>query len=318
MTVKEVFELRKQGKIEEAYEAIRPMYAVHQGKYTTLCMFWTASDILKKRIKEQRFDEAEKIFKALLRILPNIDDKDGKARSSILYEAVTLSKESKTFSMLGFVSQLKVEQLSDEDWKTITTPAVAGSPSHPIPSVAQQILTCAFHEIQEEETADRSTSVENALKVMSLLQEAVRRYPRNKNCQRYMGVVYRIMGEKEKAVSIYQQLILHHRDSYLYAELAELTEDVGRKAALYCQAILNQRQEKFCTGYRMELARLLIDRDKPKAAYELQKCIAARKVAGFGVTKEMQQMLQQLQGITPTTDARQQEFYKKMIEKYLS
>lgn len=45
MTVKEVFDLRKQGKIEEAYEAIRPMYAVHQGKYTTLCMFWTASDI---------------------------------------------------------------------------------------------------------------------------------------------------------------------------------------------------------------------------------------------------------------------------------
>ena len=36
MTVKEVFELRKQGKIEEAYDAIRPMYAVHKGKYTTL------------------------------------------------------------------------------------------------------------------------------------------------------------------------------------------------------------------------------------------------------------------------------------------
>ena len=58
MTVKEVFDLRKQGKIEEAYEAIRPMFAVHQGKYTTLCMFGTASDILKKRIKEQRFDDS--------------------------------------------------------------------------------------------------------------------------------------------------------------------------------------------------------------------------------------------------------------------
>ena len=62
MTVNEVFDLRKQGKIEEAYEAIRPMYAVHQGKYTTLCMFWTASDILKKRIEEKRIEEAENIF----------------------------------------------------------------------------------------------------------------------------------------------------------------------------------------------------------------------------------------------------------------
>lgn len=326
MTVKEIFDLRKQGKIEEAYEAIRPMYAVHQGKYTTLCMFWTASDILKKRLKEQRFDEAEKIFKALLRVLPNIEDrsaqsdaysskaslkKDGKARSSILYEAVTLDKEIKSFCMLDFLSQLQVEQLTDEDWKTITTPAVAGTPSHPIPSVAQQLLTCAFHEIQEDPTAD------NALKAMPLLQEAMRRYPHNKNCQRYMAVVYRIMGETEKAVSIYRQLLKHNRDSYLYAELAELTDDAGQKAALYCRAIQNQRQEKFRTGYRLELARLLLDRDKSKAAYELQKCIDTRKTLGFGVTREMQQMLQQLSGIQPATDADQQTFYKKMTEKYL-
>lgn len=310
MTVKEVFDLRKQGRIEEAYEAIRPMYAVHQGKYTTLCMFWTASDILKKRIKEQRLDEAEKIFKALLRVLPNIEDKDGRALSSILYEAVTLDKEIKEFSMLDFVSQLKVEQLSDEDWKTITAPAVDGTPSHPIPSVAQQLLTCAFHEIQEDPTVD------NALKAMSLLQEAMRRYPRNKNCQRYLAVVYRIMGEKEKVIDIYQQLLKHNRDSYLYAELAELTDDPGKKAALFCQAIQNQRQEKFRTGYRLELARLLIDRDKPKAAYELQKCIATRKSQGFCVTKEIQQMLQQLIGVQPVTDAEQQAFYKKMVEKY--
>lgn len=310
MTVKEVFELRKQGKIEEAYEAIRPMYAVHQGKYTTLCMFWTASDILKKRIMEQRLVEAEKIFKALLRVLPNIEDKDGRVLSSILYEAVTLDKEIRDFSMLDFVSQLNVEQLSDEDWKTITAPAVDGTPSHPIPSVAQQLLTCAFHEIQEDPTVD------NALKAMPLLQEAMRRYPRNKNCLRYMAVVYRIMGEKDKAIDIYQQLLKHNCDSYLYAELAELTDDPGKKAALFCQAIQNQRQEMFRSGYRLELSRLLIDRDKSRAAYELLKCIASRKTQGFGITKEIQQMIQQLSGVQPVTDADQQEFYKKMVEKY--
>lgn len=58
MTVKDVFELRKQGKVEEAYAAIRPMYAVHKSHYTTLCMFWTASDILKKRMQEKRTGEA--------------------------------------------------------------------------------------------------------------------------------------------------------------------------------------------------------------------------------------------------------------------
>ena len=202
--------------------------------------------------------------------------------------------------------------MSDEDWRSLTpVPSPKGEGSKvTIPSVAQQLLTCAFHEIQEDATVD------NALKAMPLLQEAMRRYPRNKNCLRYMAVVYRIMGEKDKAIDIYQQLLKHNCDSYLYAELAELTDDPGKKAALFCQAIQNQRQEKFRSGYRLELSRLLIDRDKSRAAYELLKCIASRKTQGFGITKEIQQMIQQLSGVQPVTDADQQEFYKKMVEKY--
>ncbi|MCK8623580.1 tetratricopeptide repeat protein [Prevotella sp. E13-27] len=327
MTVKEIFELRKQGRIEEAYEAIRPMYAVHQGKYTTLCMFWTANDILKKRIKERRLDEAEKIFKALLRVLLNIEDKDGKALSSILYDAVTLDKESKSFCMLDFVEQLKVEKLSDEDWKDLTPcPSPNGEGSkYTIPSVAQQMLTCAFHELQEQMYGDFMTKkaplshdevMASSLKVMPLLQEAMRRNPRDKHNQRYIAVVYTIMGERDKAVDIYHHLLKRSHDSYLYAELAELTDDPGQKAALYCQAIQNQRQEKFRTGYRLELAQLLIERDKPRAAHELQKCVATRKALGYHNTRDIELMLQQVAGIQPTTDAEQQDFYRKMTEKY--
>lgn len=36
MTVKEIFDLRRQGKIEEAYEAIRPMYAVRTSRKSSL------------------------------------------------------------------------------------------------------------------------------------------------------------------------------------------------------------------------------------------------------------------------------------------
>ena len=77
MTVKDVFELRKQGRIEEAYNAIRPLYVNDKGAYTSTAMFWTATDILKKRLDEGRTDEAEKIFVALERMLPNVPDKEG-------------------------------------------------------------------------------------------------------------------------------------------------------------------------------------------------------------------------------------------------
>ena len=75
MTVRDVFELRKQGRIEDAYDAIRPLYANDKGAYTSTAMFWTATDILKKRLNEGRTDEAEKIFAALERMLPNVPEK---------------------------------------------------------------------------------------------------------------------------------------------------------------------------------------------------------------------------------------------------
>ena len=321
MTVKDVFELRKQGKIEEAYEAIRPMYAVHQGKYTTLCMFWTASDILKKRIDEKRIQEAENIFRALLRVQPNIEDKDGKAQTAMMHHALRLSEASSSFCMLDFVESLPVEALTDADWQT----GMSQDGKHQLPSTAQRLLTRAFHEIQVQMYGDFMTKkapsshdevVASSLKVMPLLQEAMRRNPRDKHNQRYMAVVYTVMGEREKAVAIYRQLLGRHRDSYLYAELAELTDDPGAKAALLCRAIQNQRQEKFCTGYRLDLARLLLDRDNARAAYELQKCVATRKALGYHITRNIEQMLSQLSGVQPVTDAQQRDFYRRMTEKY--
>lgn len=80
MTVKEVFLLRKQGRIEEAYDAIRPLFAADKGPYTSLAMFWTASDILKKRVAEGRTNEADKILQALERILPQVPDEEGWVR----------------------------------------------------------------------------------------------------------------------------------------------------------------------------------------------------------------------------------------------
>ena len=316
-TVKDIFEMRKQGRIEEAYEAIRPMYAVHKGHYTTLCMFWTASDILKKRVQEKRHDEALKIFEALLRMLPTVDDRDGRAHSSVLHDAVMLSRETDGFSMLDFLERYGVGQLRDADWQgTTATPAdgkngsSGGFAIHPIPSVAHQLLTQAFHEVQRQPTID------SALRAMPLLEEAMRRTPRNKNCQRYMAVSYTIVGERQKAVDIYRQLLTRYRDSYLYAELADLTDDPGQRTSLLCQAIMNQHQEQFRTGYRLALAKMLVGRDDARAQHELQKCVAARKAQGLGVTRELQSLLSQTASSQPATDAEQQDFYRRMAAKY--
>ena len=76
MEVRDIFELRKNGQVEEAYELIRERYKVHKGHYTSLCMFWCASDVLEIRVKEGRLDEARNILLALERMLPNLPDED--------------------------------------------------------------------------------------------------------------------------------------------------------------------------------------------------------------------------------------------------
>lgn len=74
MTAKDVLELREQGRIEEAYEAIRQLYAKDKGQDNSLAMFWTATDVLKLRVQECKTEEAEKILLALKRMLPQISN----------------------------------------------------------------------------------------------------------------------------------------------------------------------------------------------------------------------------------------------------
>ena len=112
MTVKEIFALRKQGKIEEAYEAIRPIYREHKGKYTTLCMFWVASDVFKLRLEQGRVEEAEKIYRALERLIPSIeDDKDGKAKGFMHYAEGRLIKASEKFRKRYFAMRDKKKRV---------------------------------------------------------------------------------------------------------------------------------------------------------------------------------------------------------------
>ena len=77
MSVNEVYELRRQGKIEKAYEIIREIYATDKSGPVAKAMFWTAVDVLKKRVEENRMEEASKIYLALDRLLRNTVDENG-------------------------------------------------------------------------------------------------------------------------------------------------------------------------------------------------------------------------------------------------
>ena len=199
MTVKEIFALRKQGKVEEAYEAIRPIYKEHKGRFTTLCMFWTACDVFKLRLEQKRVEEAVKIYEALKRLLPRIEEIEasddqaaskreegpakeqthhkGQARGFIKFAEGRLIKESERFRKRYFAIRDRKKRTQAAENEGLNIPSVNPSedpiiPSDPLNEGQQAVLDCikAHPGLKvpgiETETGIPAKSIERHIKVL--------------------------------------------------------------------------------------------------------------------------------------------------------
>lgn len=303
MEVKDIFKLRKEGKIEEAYDAIRPLYAVHKGHYTTLCMFWVGVDMMQLRYQQRRLEEAYKIFLALQRLYPTMDDQDKRGQSAMMRAAILVFDHNPKFSMLRFITEWNIARLTDDDWMTTQ---IKG---HPTQSLGMRIVGKVFKEVRANPTTDM------ALAAAPILAEALRHSPYNMNNQRYKAIVYTIMGKKDKAANIYRHLIRHHHQSYLYQELADLTADTHDRIALLSKAIINQHDQRFTQKMHWQLANLLYDIDRSRARYELDKSVSLRKESGYDMSFEMQNLQANLADVVPVTEQDQRHFYHLQSER---
>lgn len=308
MEVKDVFLLRKQGKIEEAYQAITPMYAQHKGHYTTIAMFWVGLDILKKRMKERRIEEAYKILTSLIRLYEGIEDKDFKGQSALINAALIVSKHHKAFSFTKFIGNCDVTKLSDNDWK------MKQANDHLVASLGMRIVQRVLKEVKETPT------VEYALCASNILNEALKYYPFHLDNQRLKAIIYCIMGQKDKAIEIYKYLLRNHKLSYLYQEMANFIEDKPLQIAFLCQAILLQRNKRFRQRMHFQLASVLYYFDKQRARYELDQCLAIKRSLGYPIKEDISFLHIQLSNVYPCSAADEYKFYRSretVIKNYL-
>lgn len=300
MTVKDVFELRKLGRIEEAYQAIVPMYKVHHGHYTTICMFWCGADMAKLHIERKETKKAERILASLRRLYPSLEDKDNSAHQTLLNIAMQVAGTD-SFSFAEFVGWWGLDNLTDEEWKA------GESNGHPLPSRGQKIATLLFHE------ARKSEEQEVKQQALAFIEVALLHNQRNRNLQRAKAMLLAETGEKQQAIKIYRQLARYGREAYIFSELAELTDDMAEKTALTIKSVQLQRSETFRQKDRLRLASLLADVRPHYARYELDKVLAVRKQSGQHNNRQINSLLRQLQTITPATPQEQQQFYEKAM-----
>ena len=173
MTVAEVFELRRQGRYEEAYEAIRPMYAAHKGPHTSLCMFWCARDILKVRVEQGRISEARLIFLAMHHLLPKLDDANGSAHAATISSAIRLARLSPpAIDLFDFVQKYASHDLCPHDLSPHITDdgTIYEAP-------AKRLLNCCVELFREAPDAD------HMICLMPLLQSVVAALPGDIECK---------------------------------------------------------------------------------------------------------------------------------------
>ena len=73
----DIYELKRKGHTEDAYEAARQLYSLSKSVDVSSVMFWTAVDVLKLRVSENRIEEAQRICYALERLLNRVSDEKG-------------------------------------------------------------------------------------------------------------------------------------------------------------------------------------------------------------------------------------------------
>ena len=299
MDVKDVFELRRQGRTEDAYAAILPLYAAHKGHYTTIAMFWVGVDMMRLRYQQRRLEEAYKIFKSLMRLYPTMKDTDLKGQSAMMRAAIQVFEHNNSFSILDFITHWNITRLTDDDRKGTQHEGFV------TPSTGMRIVGKVFKEVAANPTVDM------ALRAAPILAEALKHSPYNRDNQRYKAIIYQIMGKKDKAINVYRHLISRSKKSNEFQELANLIEDERYKIALLCKAITLQRDEKFRQRLRFTLAELLFRQDKARARYELDKCLEARRQAGYTITWAMQNLAASLSEVNPVSDAAEKAFYRE-------
>lgn len=305
MEVRDVFAMRKDGRYEEAYKAISSLYAFHRGPHTNLCMFWCTHDLFKLRLQQKRVDDARQLLYQLVQLYSQIDDRLAMGNRAIVNAALALDKQIDNFNLIYFMPYFN--RLTETDWQPYV---VQG---HTVPSLGQQVVNHLLKNLPARNAAYIDA-------IADIFHKAFVKAPNYKGNLRHLAQMHALVGQNDKAISLYKRMLLRYHDSYLYVELSKLVTDEKLRLALCCMAVVRQRRPEYAARYHLELAVRLKVGYPHRAAYELQRYIEIRQHLRQPVSAFAQRMQRALQGVVPVTAGAEQMLYdraEQVVNQYI-
>lgn len=224
--------------------------------------------------------------------------------SLILGEAVKVEKNTPLqFRIRDFMSLWGWENIRDEDWEQYKS-----DNGNIVSSLVEKFISVYAKELKTD-------NIQAPNEFNDLVTRALAHYPNNQYMPFYKATVLISLGEKDKALEYYKQLILKSPSKcYLWNQATNLLENIELKIALLCKAISVEHDESFLGGCRLHLANALINKGLfCNAQYELDKYHDFYISQSWGLKKEYYDVSSKIPQGTVAEDNK--SFYEEYIPK---
>lgn len=303
----DLIKLRKQGRYEEAFKYVSEIYSKEKNRFTALAFFWASDALLSCRVKEKNTEEARHLLYGMIKAYPLIDDNELMANRKIVIDALKLDKLIPNFNITYFMPYFF--KLPPRDWNDGRQ-----AKDYWIPSLGQQVANRLMERVP-------SADFEYVARVLPFFRIALAKNPTNAENLRHLAQLYAKTRLKSEAERIYIRLLKNSPKSYLYAELAAITDDEKLKISLLAMAVATQPKEIYTVKCRYQLACLLREAMPRNAAYEIRKSMEIRKNGGLFSSNEVERIFRMLAEYDPVSEEEEQAFYdgcRENVNRFLA
>ena len=303
--VAKAYQLGKEKKFDEAYQTLLPHFdAKDIPVFFEEPCGWTIYRYLKNN--ESKLSSRD-IRKALAFYLSFASCKPSALHSYMMIQAANLEKNHENdFKFIEFCLMWKLDSLRDEDFLPGQGTAEDGKPIE-FQSLAENVATRLYKELKSRHTEE---FVNELFPFFLTIQK---KCPNNRFIRLYIAQLYYWLGNTNKAVEEYKNILRTAPEWFIWKHLGDICEDKDVRISLYCKAMTMMGKDEYIGELRLALANLLLESNKEQAAYEIERYMKTYKANGWKIAGDVYLLQNKLLGITSSAQAKQ--FYRNNIEK---
>jgi tetratricopeptide (TPR) repeat protein len=129
----------------------------------------------------------------------------------------------------------------------------------------------------------------------------------------YIAQLYYWLNDIEKAIVEYKKILRTAPEWFVWKHLGDICEDTEVKISMYCKAMTMIAKDEYIGELRLNLAGLLLERNKEQAAYEIEQYMKTYRTNVWNISGDVYLLQGKLQGVVPSTQSKL--FYRNNVAK---